>query len=273
MKPAIQANTSAPQKSGEVRSLVRGLRLLTLVNELAPASVSDLVKASTLPKATTIRLLATLRESGYVRQDSVSGRYEPLPAVLRLSGGLHAHDGFSDLAKRQLNEFGQQVNWPAELMMAESDAMVILASNRETSPIQLRLFEQRRFPVLRSAGGLAWISALPARERESVLARLCALDAPAEPAQDAGNDLLTEARNRVDRVRRAGYSRQLYEAPVPGMQAIGVPIMAARKSVGALVLLTLQSVVPLEQMEQQLLPPLKETAAALGHDYATRTAF
>jgi len=263
-------NQTKQSSGGEVRSLVRGLHLLAQVNQLAPASVSELVRACELPKATTIRLLATLRESGYIRQDPATVRYEPLPAVLKLAGALKAQDGFVDIARRQLNEFGQRVNWPAELMVAESDAMVILASNRETSPIQLRLFEQRRFPVLRSAGGLAWLSAVAAREREAAILRLCTLEAAPGKAGISLDSLVEQTRKRIDLTRRAGYSRQLYEAPVAGMQAIGVPIIAARKSVGALVLLTLQSVVSIEQMEQQLLPALQENAQALAKDYAAR---
>lgn len=265
-----QMNLSTQSSSGEVRSLVRGLNLLVQINKLAPAAVSDLVRACGLPKATTIRLLYTLREAGYVRQDPTTGHYEPLPTVLRLAAALKAEDGFVDIARRQLNEFGQQVNWPSELMMAESDAMVILASNRETSPIQLRLFEQRRFPVLRSAGGLAWLSAVSDREREAAIERLCAFETT--PAQNAESTqaLVDQTRERVARTRRAGYSKQLYETPVAGMQAIGVPVVAAHNSVGALVLLTMQSVVSTDQLEQQLLPALHETAAALGKDYAAR---
>jgi len=264
-------NLSTQSNSGEVRSLVRGLNLLAQVNKLAPASVSDLVRACGLPKATTIRLLSTLREAGYVRQDPATGHYEPLPAVLRLAAALKAEDSFVDIARRQLNEFGQQVNWPSELMMAESDAMVILASNRETSPIQLRLFEQRRFPVLRSAGGMAWLSAVADRERETAIERLCSLDTTPTPDTGSTQDLVAQTRERIARTRRAGYSRQLYETPVAGMQSIGVPVVAAHKSVGALVLLTLQSVVSVEQVEQQLLPALQEAALALGKDYALRS--
>lgn len=249
---------------------MRGLNLLAQINKLAPAAVSDLVRACGLPKATTIRLLATLREAGYVRQDPATGHYEPLPAVLRLASALKAEDGFVDIARRQLNEFGQQVNWPSELMMAESDAMVILASNRETSPIQLRLFEQRRFPVLRSAGGLAWLSALSDRECAVAIERLCSIETP--PAESAGSaqTLIAQTWERLEMTRRAGYSRQVYETPVAGTQAIGVPVIAAHKSVGALVLLTLQNVVPTGQLKQQLLPALHEAASALGKDYAAR---
>jgi len=264
-------NLSSQAKSGEVRSLVRGLNLLVQINKLAPAGVSDLVRASGLPKATTIRLLSTLREAGYVRQDPATSLYEPLPTVLKLAAALKAEDGFVDIARRQLNEFGQQVNWPSELMMAESDAMVILASNRETSPIQLRLFEQRRFPVLRSAGGLAWLSALPDHERDAATERLCALDTTPSSGAGSTQAQVAQTREQILITRRNGYSKQLYKTPVAGMQAIGVAVIAAHKSVGALVLITLESVVPIKQIEHQLIPRLQETARALGRDYELRT--
>ncbi|MGH1359299.1 MAG: IclR family transcriptional regulator [Burkholderiaceae bacterium] len=269
MSSARPPDSRPASATGEVRSLLRGLNVLGAVNDFAPASVSQIVLATDLPKATVIRLLATLRQGGYIRQDPTSTRYLPLPAVRRLAGAMRQSGSFAEQAGEVLNEFGQQISWPSELLIAESDAMAILASNRETSPIRLRLFEQRRFPMLDSAGGIAFLSGVAPSARQEIVIRLSA--APGDGRQ-ASNTRAARAFKDITDAQKRGYSVHEYRAPVSGMRAVGVAIKASNKSVGALVLLTLANVVTTTQLEHELLPALQATAQKLGGLYAETLA-
>ncbi len=264
----MSANQSSDPKdqsrTGEVRSLLRGLDVLGAVNDFAPASVSQVVQATDLPKATVIRLLTTLRQGGYIRQDPASSAYLPLPAVRRLAGALRLSASFADLADDLLNEFGRQISWPCELLLAESDAMAIVASNRQTSPIQLRLFEQRRFQMLDSAGGIAFLAGQPPGQRQAIVMRLSAVP---DGDSTASRVRAAEAFQAVTETQRRGYSVHNYRAPVSGMRAVGVPVRAGEASIGALVLLTLAGVVDFPQLDRHLLPGLLDTAARLGRLY------
>lgn len=256
-----------PKPAGEVRSLKRGLEILTWVNRLTPASVTRIVQATALPKATVIRLLATLRQAGYISQNASTGHYEPLPAVRQLASAMQVDDSFAVLAARLLNAFGQRVSWPAELLMAESDAMAILASNRANSPIRLRLFEQQRFPMLRSAGGIAYLSALTPSQREQIVLRL----AERENTPLDAKRWAAKAFNNITTAQQKGYSLHEYSDPVNGMCAVGVPVIAANGAVGSLVLLTLQNVVKADVLEQDLLPALRVAAQQLGQHYGVNS--
>ena len=251
-------------RSGDqvVRSLVRGLDVLVCVNEHTPVGISQIVRHTALPKATVIRLLSTLRQAGYIAQQAGTGLYEPLPAVRRLSSAWQPDDTFLTEAAHLLDAFGQRVSWPAELMMAESAAMTIRASNRNTSPIGLRMFEQTRFPVLRSAGGLAWLAALPLTEREKTVIEL----SENETGPGSAHERAAAAFAAIEQTQRQGYSVHAYRAPVPGLRAIGMalPMAAPRRSPGALVLLTLESVVSMEQLTRELIGELRQCAQELA---------
>ncbi|WP_292898466.1 helix-turn-helix domain-containing protein [Nitratireductor sp.] len=256
-------DTDEKSASTGVRSLLRGLEILIAVNENPPATITRLVTLTGLPKATVIRLLATLRSAGYVRQNSDTGAYEPLPQVRRLASAMMVENPFLTEARQRLNVFGLQVGWPSDLLMAEPDAMVTAASNRDTSPIHLRRFEQRRFPILDSAAGLAYLAALPQGERLEIVKRQCAA------LDDGGNvqqrvDVTLQA---ITEVGNQGFSMHDYNAPMAGTRAVGVAVVSQGRPVGALVLIILKGAVTDGQLHEQYLPALQECAAGLGAAY------
>lgn len=255
--------TPQEKSGGEVRSLVRGLDVLIAVNEVPPATVSRIVERTNLPKATVIRLLATLKSAGFVKQDDATQAYQPLAKVRRLASAMMVENPFLDEARRRLNEFGQAVKWPSDLLLAELDAMVILASNRDTSPIGLKRFEQRRFPILESAGGLAYLSSASEAVQQQVITRACS---HAADPNDTGR-IADGAFRAIQEVRAKGYSVREYRAPMAGTRAVGVPVLAGESAVGALVLITLQDVVSEALIESQYLPVLRDCADRIGEDY------
>ncbi|EKF20874.1 helix-turn-helix domain-containing protein [Nitratireductor pacificus] len=246
-----------------VRSLLRGLEILIAVNENPPATITRLVTLTGLPKATVIRLLATLKSAGYLQQNSDTGAYEPLPQVRRLASAMMIENPFLTEARQRLNAFGLQVGWPSDLLMAEPDAMVTAASNRDTAPIHLRRFEQRRFPILDSAAGLAFLAALPQEERLEIVNRHCAM-------MDEGGDVrqtVDATLRAVAEVGRHGFSMHDYNAPMAGTRAVGVAVVSQDRPVGALVLIILKGAVTDGQLHQQYLPALQDCAAGLGDAY------
>lgn len=246
-----------------IRSLLRGLEVLTAVNENPPATISRLVTLTDLPKATVIRLLATLRSAGYLRQNSDTGAYEPLPKVRRLASAMMIENPFLNEARQRLNLFGQQISWPSDLLIAEPDAMVVVASNRDTAPIHLRRFEQRRFPILDSAAGLAFLAVLPQSERLKIVNRHCDM-------QSGGNNtgaLVDRTLAAIATVEAQGYSSHDYNAPMAGTKAVGVAVMSDKQPVGALVQIILKNAITDDQLHQQYLPALHECAANLGDAY------
>lgn len=262
-------NNGNDGRSGSVRALLRGLDLLVAINQHQPASVTQLVALSNLPKATVIRLLATLRSAGYIRQQPETGAYEVLPQVRNLSSALLADNHFLNDVREQLNTFGLEVNWPGELLMAESDAMVVVATNRNTSPIHLRRFEQRRFPFLQSAAGLVFLAALEHEECKKMVERH--LDVRRQRGAESLPDLDAVMRE-VAQARLRGFARYVYHTPMNGLQAVAVAVSSRGRPIGALVLITLQSMVPEELLQRTYLPALRQCAARLGEAYAMHHA-
>ena len=251
------------EQRGEVRSLVRGLDVLIVVNESPPATVSRIVAQTGLPKATVVRILNTLRARGYIAQNKSGGGYRPLPRVRRLASAMMVENPFLSEARRLLAEFGHVTKWPSDLLLAEPDAMLIVASNRDTAPLRLTRFEQRRFPMLDSAAGLAYLAALDPPERERIITSLAAMGGDAEDATARAGRTYT----RVQAVRERGYALRDYQAPIDGTRAIAVAITSRGAPVGAIVLIVLRDAITDEQLEGSLVPALSDQAQRLGEQH------
>ncbi|WP_166365642.1 helix-turn-helix domain-containing protein [Pseudomonas akapageensis] len=246
----------------ENRSFIRGLNVLVAVNEHNPATVSQVVAATGLAKATAIRLLYTLRSQGYIAFDQDAGGYKPLPKVRLLASSMMMSNTFGIAIRQYLNDFSQQVKWPSDFLMPEGNAMVLQATNRNVAPIGLKRFEQTRFPMLSSASGMAYLASIAKGLRQELVMTI-------STAED-GNKAAATARlieQRILDTQERGYGTAYYNTPLDGMCAIGVPVLVHEKTIGALTLLVLHDAVTPDQLDGTLLPKLRAAASEIGRLY------
>ena len=245
-----------------IQSLSRGLSVLAALNERSPASLTHLVAATGLAKATVVRILNTLRADGYVERAERSG-YRALPRARLLSSSLNSESAPKQVVRRQLNDFARAVKWPAEFLVREGSAMVIELSNRDVAPIGLKQFEYTRFPLLSSAAGIALLAWSKPADREDIIRTAAASLKSGNPAL-----VVQAARNDIEQTRRRGYAMHDYEAPIEGTRALALPVFAHDAPVGAMSLILLRDAVPQAHQEKVLVPRLQEFAAAVSRQYA-----
>lgn len=86
----------------------RGAELLVRVLESPePAALSDLARATGIPKSTASRLLSALERRGLVEQDGERGRLRPGPAILRVAVRGMLERNLVDLSSLSLDALGQ----------------------------------------------------------------------------------------------------------------------------------------------------------------------
>lgn len=255
--------TKESTSSKGVQSLVRGLNVLVAVNEHTPATVTQVVASTGLPKATVIRLLQTLKGEGYIDMDRTEGGYKPLPKVRLLASPMLTDNSFGLTARHYLNDFSQLTKWPTDLLMPEGAAMVVQASNRDTAPIYIKRFEQARFGLLTSASGIAYLSAESVNKRQEMINTI-------STSQKSGSEATTIAaqtyKDIEDTVQR-GYAIADYHAPIEGTRAIAIPLIVKEKPVGALAMLFIKDAVTEQQLNDFLLPHIRTAAQELSALY------
>ncbi len=86
----------APPK--QIRALDRGLEVVEHLSNNGLSTLADLRRATGLSNATFLRVLATLRERGWVRRNIVEGQYELAYSLGDLLGAHYRAHPLAELA-------------------------------------------------------------------------------------------------------------------------------------------------------------------------------
>ncbi|SCX47805.1 IclR family transcriptional regulator [Variovorax sp. EL159] len=155
----------------EVSALARGLALLKVIG-MAGASMGNRELADTtgIPKATVSRLTATLVGAGYLRQSQDSERFSLGPALLDMSSRYLRHFDLRTVARPYLVELAEFAGASVHIgVRDELDVLVIDSLRPRLAVISSRIEVGTRLAIATSAGGRAYLAALPAAEQAALL--------------------------------------------------------------------------------------------------------
>jgi DNA-binding IclR family transcriptional regulator len=185
------------------RTLRRGLDVLESHAGAGDAGLgpSAIGEAIDLDKATVSRLLATLAEAGYVRQDQVTRRYRLTAKILGLANRTNIHGDLRNVARPHLWELREHLGETVHLGVMEDLRIVYVEKMEARNSIQLVSRVGQTMPLHSTSLGKALLAALPEPEREAILGRIEYVSRTERTVRDA--DAL---RAEIDRVHVRGYA-------------------------------------------------------------------
>src|SRR5258708_34267587 len=128
--------TSKTKRGGSVRSVVRALHLLRLVNEQRGLTQQDIHVLSGLPKPTVFRLLQTLKHEGYVEPDGARGVFHVARKALELSSGYTERTMIVKAAAPiALATTRKIIKWPLAIGALDRGAVVVRYTSMPYSPL------------------------------------------------------------------------------------------------------------------------------------------
>ncbi|MCW9045627.1 MAG: hypothetical protein OQK35_04785, partial [Alphaproteobacteria bacterium] len=130
-----------------------------------------------------------------------------------------------------------------------------------------KYFDQRRFSILTSAAGRAFLAKLPEDECQEIITD--ALVASGE--REALHVEKARVNSWVIEARSKGYSYRDYDSPISGTRAFGIPVMFKGRPIAALAQPSLRAVLSLEHFEEAILPHLRATAKEISQELAIHT--
>ncbi|MEQ8828697.1 MAG: helix-turn-helix domain-containing protein [Alphaproteobacteria bacterium] len=217
-----------------IESLRRGLAVYDLLHRQGATSLATLARETGLPKATLLRLLRTLQESGWIARRFNDGRYLPATTArpsfdIRhslLRSGMAAVQSLSDMT-----------GLPADLVaLTDTPSLEVVDSTRRRTPGGVDpLVAGFRPSFLFSSPGRAVLANLPDTERERILTYVQGADSPAIRFELTSGRLAQEldaTRRRGYGIRAAGYWPDSSDYGAEPMD-ISVPIIAGSRVLGA----------------------------------------
>ena len=254
----------------QCQSLLKGLELLTLLNQYpnATASISDLARRSGQHRTTVKRLLETLKLAGYVHHDIATNLYRVTFLVQRLSSGYRDTTQLVEIAWPLMRSFSKQVVWPCTLVAPEGCEMVVRYSTRAYSPLSFHPgMPGRKMPMLTTSAGRAYFAFASEATRATLLAMI------RSDASQASQLPLGEAaiRKLIEDVRNCGYASNLGEWDVePKFSAFAAPISYQGEVVVCLNVVFLNSALDNKIKRKALARQLLDTAQSIEQLYAEK---
>lgn len=203
-------------------------RCLSLLEALAPEaeglSLGELARRLDLPKSATHRMLATLMQRGYVRQDPVSQDYSLSLRLALLAFRYLDGRQLPDAAQTVLDRLARETGEYCRLAVVEGEALVWIArAQGATQGLRYDPDMGQEVVLHATATGKAWLASLP---EEEALRIACARGF--RPPAHARKRLVTgvvELRQQLAETRRRGYGLAVEEGEA-GIVALAVAFRA-----------------------------------------------
>ncbi|WP_394199065.1 SMP-30/gluconolactonase/LRE family protein [Litoreibacter albidus] len=154
-------------------TLVKGLQIVEFLDGIGrPATSTELLAATSLPKATFYRLVGALVEFGYVRHDARLKTYALGHRLIELASKSMASFDLRSAAESEVLRLSKELNETVSLAVMEGDRTIYVDVRRPSNPLAIGVEIGRELPVLASASGHAILSAMPPHRVNAIISGL-----------------------------------------------------------------------------------------------------
>ncbi|MGV0745216.1 IclR family transcriptional regulator [Mycolicibacterium sp. XJ870] len=156
------------------RTLLRGLAVLEFIAEHRSRAVSttEIAEGIGLDRATTIRLVSTLREAGYLVQDRAAKGYQVSSKLIRLAERAGIDVDVKVVARPALMRLRDMYDESVHLGVLEEDHVVYVDKQESGQSIRLVSAIGQQMPLTTTSLGKAILSSVDAETRDVILDRL-----------------------------------------------------------------------------------------------------
>ncbi len=255
----MSPTNAAPEKASDTGTVHRVTRLLTQLVDHPGSSVASLATRLELPRSTTHRLLALLRDAGFV-EDVAGGGFTAGTELLRLASRLVADMPYRRIAAPILDALCRRFDETALLTLLDRRAlrMFYAAAAAPADPMRYDIELHRPESLAWGATGRSLLAWLGDDEVDAVIAR-------DERAPVSGQAIRpTELRAALRRIRRDGYALTRAHRTTNAI-GIAAPFFGAGGDVAGNVALLIPTFRFRAERTDALVAALRDAATAMSH--------
>ncbi|RXJ69487.1 hypothetical protein CS022_23725 [Veronia nyctiphanis] len=247
-----------------IQSLQRGLDVLDLIKSRSAVTLTDLHRDSGLSKATLLRILQTLQESGWVTRDPKGFSYSIDSAR---AFGHQPPTLEDDVISPVMASLHKILSWPSDIAVRDGLSMRIVESTRSSAPFVLNRDAVGYRPAfLYSAVGRTYLAFCSESERDDIINGL--------KSKGGKEGRLVSDKQWLDRII-SDTATNGYGQRVPGywgvastegrkIEAIAVPVIHKGKVIACLSAAWPENSVDLNEIRDSILPNLNDAASRLS---------
>ncbi len=244
-----------------IESIARGLDVIRSFDAAHPAmSLSEVAARADLPRPTARRILTTLELLGYAHR--VEDAFMLTPRVLELGSAYIGSMNIWQIVRPHLVELVAQTKESCSIAQLDGSDIVYVARVAVPKLVTLSVTIGTRFPAFATSLGKILLAALPPDELDTVLAT---------PSRSGVTPRWHPDRRELDSVLRDIRDRGW--AVTDEQLALGIRSVAtavtddAGRTVAAVNVNASSAETSMSTLVDHHLPPLREAAVAIGHDW------
>lgn len=247
-----------------LESLERGMRVLRCFDaNHQKQTLSEVAQALSISRATARRVLLTLVDLGYMKQE---GRHFSLtPRVLTFGFSYLTNLSLPGIAQPHINQVSQELGEAISVAILDGEDVVFVARTATPGLVNVAINVGTRFPAHATSSGHVLTANLPTGAREDYL-RTVHLH-PYTPFTVVDREVL---RTELEAAAAQDWAVSANELEV-GMLGVAVPIREFPNQVtGAVTVELPASRYSPEELEEKVIPRLAECARAIATDADSR---
>ncbi|MBR0564727.1 IclR family transcriptional regulator [Azoarcus sp. L1K30] len=239
-------------------------------------ALQDVADSLNLPKSAAHRLMASLAEYGYVRQDAASAHYMLTTRLLSVALGYLAGSGISDLVQPLMDRLAASTGELVRLSVIDGDPpdqRQVWVGKAQGAHQGLRYDPDmgKTAPLSCTATGFAWLACLSDEDALQLVSRQGIANGP-----DLGPNAphtLKDVLKRLDEARKRGYALVI-DSSQPGLAAIAVAVRHPQtKDVIGVLSVSGPSARLSEDRMRAIAPELQQTAIEMGQSHQSSSLF
>jgi IclR family pca regulon transcriptional regulator len=246
-----------------VQSLERGLSVIRCFDaENARLTLAEVAQRTGLTRATARRLLLTLDELGYV--SSNGRRFSLTPRVLDIGYAYLSSLNIQQIAQPFLEALSERVNESVSVTVLDGSDIIYVARVPTKRIMTISLGLGSRLPAYCTSMGRVLLAELPPPQLRAIVPERL------EPRTEHTVRTRAELESVLAGVRRQGWALVDEELEI-GLRSLAAPLRdAARRAVAAMNVSTHAGRTTTEEIHEQILPALLDTAHDIGDALAKR---
>lgn len=248
-----------------VRSVERGLRILSEVSRSKGIVPGEVSKRLGIPRPSVYRILGALETLGYVARSASDNRFRVTLKAREIADGYDDETQAGALGGPVMVGLQRQLVWPVDILTYENGAMVIRESTLNRSPMSInRNMIGTRAPILRSSAGRAWLAFALDKEREICLNMLRLRNDPEDlPYLDP-----THLAQILACTRNQGYGLRHAEKLLPETSSFAMPVIVDARVICCINVIWITSALSIADARNTLLEPLRQAAAKMAEQFS-----
>lgn len=203
-----------------VQALDRAMAILSAV-EHGAATLSHLVEATGLPKATTYRLARSLETHGFLARDP-GGSWRLGSQLFALATAARRDLPLASLARPALERLTEATGESAQLYVRHGDTRLCVAASESPKELRTIVSVGALLPLNAGSAALVFLAYLPREERERLVRGVTA----PEWRPSGGTPWKDRVLLRANQVERRGYAASV-EDRERGVASVSAPVFSA----------------------------------------------